>query len=203
MNLESEISRLLDLMPASGRMLTKIVSKPQQSQVINTPFPLPWQSGNRPVYINFDLWRRLSRPQRDLLLLRSVNFLTTVRWFKLDLYQGLTLVGIVGFTAELIQADAVGIVIAGGLTALAANQIWRSNHSMQRELDADQGAIKVALRRGYTEAEAARHLLDAIESVAEIERRSSLNFSELIRSQNLKAIANVSSLGVPESVKQE
>lgn len=203
MNLESEISRLLDLMPASGRMLTKIVSKPQQPKVIDLYFPMPWQSGSRPIYINFDLWRRLSRPQRDLLLLRAVSLLTTVRWFKPNLYQGLTLAGLIGLTVQITQVDAVGIVIAGSLTALAANQIWRNNHSMQRELDADETAIKVAIRRGYTEAEAARNLLQAIENVAQMEGRTSLSFSELIRAQNLKALANLSPVGVPESVKQE
>ncbi|WP_013322925.1 DUF3318 domain-containing protein [Gloeothece verrucosa] len=203
MNLESEISRLLDLMPASGRMLTKLVSKPQQAKVIDTPFPLPWKQGSRYIYINFDLWRRLSRPQRDLILLRAVSLLTNVQWFKPDLYQGVTLAALLGLTLELMQADAIGIVIAGGLTTLAARQIWRNNRSVQREIDADEGAIKVATRRGYTETEAAKHLLSGIETVAQIEGRSSLNFTELIRCQNLRAMANISPVGVPDSVKQE
>lgn len=202
MNLEAEISHLIDLMPASGRMLTKIVSKPQQAQVIDVPLPMPWQGGSRPIYINFDLWRLLSRPQRDLLLLRAVSVSTGAKWFTPDLYQGLTLAGMVGLTVQIIQADAVGMAVAGSLTALAARQIWRSNHSMQRELDADEAAIKVAIRRGYTETGAARHLLEAMETVAQIERRSSLDFSELIRSQNLRAIANLSPVGVPDSLKQ-
>jgi hypothetical protein len=201
MSLETEISRLLDMMPASGRMLTKIVSKPQQSKVIDTPFPLPWNRDSRPIYINFDLWRRLSRPQRDLLILRATNILVNIKWFKPDLYQGIVLAGLAGVAVELIQADAVGIVVAGSLSAIAANQVWRSNRSVQRELDADEGAVKVALRRGYTEPEAAQHLLSALEAVAEIEGRPSLNFNELIRCQNLRAIAKVSPVNVPETVK--
>ncbi|AFY78297.1 MAG: DUF3318 domain-containing protein [Hydrococcus sp. C42_A2020_068] len=201
MSLESEISRLLDMMPASGRMLTKIVSKPQQSKVIDTPFPMPWNRDNRPIYINFDLWRRLSQSQRDLLILRAASILTGIKWFKPDVYQGITLAGLAGVAVELIQGDAVGMIVAGGLTAIAANQIWRSNRSIQRELDADEAAIKVALRRGYTEVEAARSLLSAIEAVAELEGRPSLNFTELIRCQNLRAIAKISPVSVPETVK--
>lgn len=201
MSVESEISRLLDIMPASGRMLTKIVSKPQQSKVIDTSFPMPWNRDSRPININFDLWRRLSRPQRDLLILRTVSSLTSVKWFKPDIYQGIALAGLAGTLVEAIQVDAIGILVAGGLTAIAANQIWRSNRSVQRELDADEAAIKVALRRGYTEAEASQNLLSAIESVAEIEGRPSLNFTELIRTQNLRAIAKISGIGVPETVK--
>ena len=97
----------------------------------------------------------------------------------------------------------MGIVVATGLSAIAGTQIWRSTRSAQTELDADENAIKVATRRGYTEAEAAQHLLAALDAVAEVEGRSGLNFTELIRSQNLKAIAGLSPVSVPDTVRQE
>ena len=162
---------------------------------------LPWNQ-SRPIYINFDLWRLLSKPQRDLLLLRNVSFLCSFKWFKPDIYQGAALAGIVGTVVELLQPDAIGTALAGGLTGLAMTRIWRSNRSSQVELDADEGAIRVALRRGYNEAEAAGHLLGAIEAVAQIEGRS-LDFNELIRCQNLKAISGISAVGVPDSVRQD
>lgn len=202
MNPDPEIRRLLELMPASGRMLTKIVSKPQQTKVIESPLPRPWSQA-RPIYINFDLWRRLPKPQRDLLLLRTVCWLIGIKWFKPDLYQGVVLAGLLGGILELAQGDAVGVVVATGLSSLAGTQIWRSTRSSQAELDADENAIKVATRRGYTETEAAQHLLAALESVVQIEGRSGLNFTELIRSQNLRAIAGLSAVGVPDTVKQE
>ena len=196
----AEIRRLLDVMPASGRMMTKIISKPEQAQVIDSSFPLPWNQ-ERPIFINFDLWRRLSKPQRDLLLLRTVNWLTGVKWFKPDVYQGILVAGLLGATVELVQADAVGVVVGFGLTALAGTRIWRNNRSSQSELNADEAAIRVAQRRGYTETEAAQHLLSAIEAVAQVERRSSLDFTELIRCQNLRAIAGLSPVGVPQTFK--
>jgi hypothetical protein len=201
MNPEPEIRRLLDIMPASGRMMSKIINKPQQSTVIECDFPLPWNR-DRPIYINFDLWRLLSKPQRDLLILRTVSFLGNFKWFKLDVYQGAALAGIVGTVVELWQSDPVGIAIAGGLTGLAMTRIWRDNRSSQVELDADETAIRVALRRGYSEAEAARHLLSAMEAVAQIEGRS-LDFNELIRCQNLKVISGISAVGVPDSVRKD
>lgn len=202
MNPEPEIRRLIELMPASGRMLTKIVSKPQQTTVIESPFPPIW-SQERPIYINFDLWRRLPKPQRDMLLLRTVCWLVSIKWFKPDLYQGVVLAGLLGGIVELAQGDAVGIVVATGLSAIAGTQIWRSTRSSQSELDADENGIKVATRRGYTDIEAAQHLLAAMDSVVQIEGRYGLNFTELIRAQNLKAIAGLSSVGVPDTVKQE
>ena len=202
MNPEPEIRRLLDLMPASGRMLTKIVSKPQQTTVIESPFPLPW-SQERPIFVNFDLWRRLPKPQRDLLMLRTVSWLIGIKWFKPDLYQVVVLAGLLGGIVELVQGDAVGVVLSTSLSAIASTQIWRSTRSTESELDADAGAIKVATRRGYTESEAAQHLLSAIEAVVQIEGRSGLNFTELIRCQNLRVIAGFSPVGVPDMVKQE
>lgn len=202
MNPELEIRRLLDIMPASGRMLTKLSSKPEQSVVLDSPFPAPWMR-ERSIWINFDLWSRLSKPQRDLLILRTVSWLLGVKWFRPSLYQGAVLAGLVGAVVELAQGDAIGMIAAGGLSAIAGTQIWRNNRSSRTELDADEAALRVAQRRGYSESEAARHLLSAIEAVAEIEGRPGLNFMELLRCQNLRSIAGVSPVGVPESLKRD
>lgn len=198
----TEIRRLMDLMPASGRMMTKIVSKREQLKVIDSAFPLPWQPERR-ILINFDLWRRFSQPQRDLLLLRTVSWLTAVKWFKPDIYQGVVLAGVVGATVEMLQGDIVGTIVAGGLSAIASTRIWRFYRSSQFELNADETAIGVAQRRGYKEAEAAEHLLSAIEAVAKLEKRRHLDFLELVRCQNLRAISGLSPVGIPETLKNQ
>lgn len=193
-----EIRRLLDVMPASGRMITKIVSKPEQPKVIDASFPLPWNQ-ERPIYINFDLWFRLTKSQRDLLLLQTVSWLTEVKWFKPNIYQGVLLAGLIGGLIESTQSDVVGIAIAVGLSAIAGFRIWRTNKSPELELNADAAAIRIAQRRGYSEVEAAEYLLSAIEEIAKIEGRSGLNFTELIRCQNLRAIAGLSPVGLPKT----
>ena len=202
MNPAQEIRRLFDLMPASGRMMTKIVSGPAQTKVIDSPFPRPWHR-DRSISINFDRWGELPQPQRDLLLLRTVSWLIGIKWFQPDLSRGIVAAGVLGTFVELFQGDAVGIVAAGGLTALAASQIWRRTRSNESELTADEAAIDVACRRGYNKTEAARYLLGAIEAVARIEGRPTLSFTELIRCQNLRAIAGVSPVGVPNGVRQD
>ncbi|WAL60129.1 DUF3318 domain-containing protein [Thermocoleostomius sinensis] len=186
MNTVSEIDRLLDLMPASGRMWTKLVSAPNQSQVIAAKFPLP-RSQVRAITINFDLWEKLPQPQRDLLLLHTVCWLIGIRWFKVGLYEGLAAVGLSGMAVELLLGDVAGIVTAGGLTVVAISRIWRKNRGVQPLQDADEAAIAVAKRRGYDEADAVRHLLAGIESVAQLEGRS-LSVTELMRSQHLRSL---------------
>jgi hypothetical protein len=122
-----------------------------------------------------------------------------VKWLQPNIYQGVVLAGLVGGILEAVQADVVGVVIAGGLSAVAAIRIWRTNKSQESELTADTVAIRIAQRRGYSETEAAQHLLTAIEAVGTIEGRSGLNFSELIRCQNLKVIAGLSQVGIPKN----
>lgn len=200
---QDEVRHLIDLMPASGRMHTKIVPKPQQSRLIETPFPMPWQQGARPIYINFDLWTDLSRGERDLALLRAVCWLTGIKWFKPDLYQGVVVASLIGAGVEAGQGDAIGLLVSGGLAVLAGSQIWRKTRSVQTELDADEAAVKVAQRRGYDVEDAAQALLSSIEKIAEIEARNNLSFSELIRIQNLRKLAGRSAVGVPEGVKKE
>lgn len=200
MNPDLEIQRLRDMMPASGRMLSKIMSRPEQRQVIQAPFPPPW-NWERSIWINFDLWGELTRPQRDLLILRTVSWQTEVKWFKPGWYQGLVVAGIAGTLVELVQREMVGAVAAGTLTAIAFWQIVRANRSAELELQADTAALQVAQRRGYPEAEAAKHLLGAIEAVARIEGRTGLDFIELLRCQNLRSIAGLSSVGVPKSLR--
>lgn len=192
---ETEISRLCELMPASGRMYIKIQNKPEQRQVLDMSFPLPWQR-QKTIGINFDLWQRLTQGQRDLLLLRSVSWILGVKWFKPDIYQGATAVGVVASLGEFFEGDLVGLVGAGGLTVLAAMQVWRINRSPQRELEADEAGVRIAVRRGYTEMEAAKHLYTGIERQSQLDGKTQLDFMQLMRSQNLKTIAGVSRVGL-------
>ncbi|HEY9810916.1 MAG TPA: DUF3318 domain-containing protein [Halomicronema sp.] len=200
MHQDSEIQRLLDLLPASARMGTKIMSSPQQKVVVEIPFPMPW-AVEKLILINFDLWEKMPGQQRDLLLLRSAIWLNKIRWFKFDLYQVLMVAGVVGTLVELVQVDVVGVIVGGGLSVLAGGQVWRSNHSSGVELQADEEAIRVAQRRGYSPTDAASFLLKAIETVAKIEGRSGLNFIELIRCQNLRSLGGLSSVEVPDSLR--
>lgn len=200
MAFEPEIRRLLEVMPASGRMQTKVLAQASQVQVIHyRQVSLPFREN--PISINFDLWLRLPRPQQDLLILRAVAWLQASNWLKLELYQGVGVVGILGALVELVQLDAVGVMVAGGLTSLSALQIWRNNRGVAVELAADQEAIRVAQRRGYSEPEAARHLLAAIQAVTDLENRPSLDFTELIRCQNLRTLAGLSATAVPENLR--
>lgn len=201
-NTNAEVTRLKDLMPASGRMKTRIVMDDRQSTVVETPFPRPWHKSHA-ITLNWSLWQELSVSQRDLLFLHHVCWLTAVRLIKPELYQGVAAVGVLGTVFELFQADAVGILAAGGLTVIAAGQVWRSNTGNQAKLNADDTAIRIAQRRGYSERDAVRHLLEAIETVPLIEGRGGMNYTELLRAQQLKSRLGTIKAPPPERIRTQ
>lgn len=198
MESKAEIRRLLNVIPASSRMTVKIVSKPKQPKVIDATFPLPW-TRERVISINFNFWSSLPEPQRDLLILQKVSWLTQVKWFQPQIYQGVAIAGLVAGVMESAQGDVLGVGVATGLSAMALLRIWRGNKSSELELNADLAAIAIAQRRGYSETEAAEHLLSAIEAIAGMQKNGSLDFNELIRCQNLRAIGNLSPVGIAKN----
>ncbi len=199
-NTNAEVTRLKDLMPASGRMQIRIAIDDRQSTVIAAPFPRPWHRSH-PITINWPLWQALSVSQRDLLFLHYVCWVMGSRLLKPELYQGVTAVGALATVFELFQTDAVGILAAGGLTAIAATQVWRTKTGTQAKVDADEAAIRIAQRRGYSERDAARHLLEAIEAVPRIEGRGGLQYTELLRAQGLRAILGTVNAPPPDRIR--
>ena len=61
------------------------------------------------------------------------------------------------------------MLAAGGVTALAAWQLWRGVNGPGIEIAADDNAVQVAQRRGYSQIDAAAALMRAIEAVPPLE----------------------------------
>ena len=198
MNINEEIARLRDLLTASWRMHTAIKSKPEQLELISSLPILPWQKGTQ-ININFRLWRQLPESERDLLLLCEVSWREKTRWLQAGIYQGVAAMALLGGVVETTQGDVTGIAIAILLGTIGINQVLRGNKSSQCKVQSDNEAIAVAQKRGYTEVEAAKALLEAIPAAARLVGRSTPEFTELIRCQNLRAIAGLSKTTVPET----
>lgn len=197
-NPNAEINRLRELMPASARMKTKLMLNDRQMDVIKAEFPVPWRQTHT-VSINLNLWQQLELPERDLLFLRTVCWLTLANVLKPNWYQAVAGAGVVGGAFELTQGDAIGLLAAAGVTALATWQLWRGVKGPDIEVAADDKAVQVALRRGYDQADAASALIRAIESVPPLEGRRVLTVNELMRCQNLRTQTSFATPSVPES----
>ncbi|MBU6229912.1 MAG: DUF3318 domain-containing protein [Cyanobacteria bacterium REEB459] len=183
-------------MPASARMKTKLVLSDRQTDVIKAEFPRPWHQSHT-VTLNLELWQELAVPQRDLLFLRSICWVALANLLQPNWYQAMAGAGLLALCVELLQADAVGVLAAGGATALAGWQIWRGVRGPQIEVAADERAVQVAQRRGYSQTEAVRALIQAIEAVPGLEGRAVLNVNELLRCQSLRAQAGRSEAFAP------
>ena len=199
MNINEEISRLRDLLPASWRMTTSIKSKPEQLEAISSSQILPWTKGIQ-IGINFRLWRQLAEAERDLLVLHNISWRLQTKRLQTGAYQGVAAMSLVGGIVEAVQGDVTGIAIAILLGTIGINQIVRGNKSSQVQVQADNEAIEIAQKRGYGEAEAARALLEAIPAAARLMGRNTPEFTELIRCQNLRAIAGLSKTPIPDGV---
>ncbi|MBD2177901.1 DUF3318 domain-containing protein [Pseudanabaena sp. FACHB-1998] len=197
MNINEEIARLRDLLPASWRMYTAIKSKPEQPELISSLAILPWQKGAQ-ININFRLWRQLPESHRDMLLLHEISWRQKTKWLQTGAYQGIAAAAAIGGIVEAVQGDVTGIAIAFLLGTIGINQILRTNKSSQVQVLADNEAIEIAQKRGYTEVEAARAMLDAIPAAAKLAGRNTPEFTELIRCQNLRAIAGLSKTTIPD-----
>ncbi len=195
-----EINRLADLLPASWRMASKIRNLPDQPQVIASTHILPWSSVSE-ITINFKLWSQLAPAHQDLMLIREVAWRQQEKWFTVGAYQFVALGASVGVISQLWQSDPVGIVASGGLFAIAIRQLWQKNRSSETQLEADTEALKIAVKRGYDEITAAKTLLEAIQAVAKLEGRNAPEFIELLRCQNLRAIAGLTSITIPTELK--
>ena len=198
MNINEEIARLRDLLPASWRMTTSVKSKPEQTELISSLQILPWAKGAQ-IGINFRLWRQLPEAERDLLILREISWRQQTKWLQTGAYQGVAALALMGGIVESLQGDVTGIAIAILLGTIGVNQILRGNKSSQIQVQADNEAIAIAQRRGYAETEAARALLEAIPAAAKLSGRNTPEFTELIRCQNLKAIAGLSKTTIPDT----
>ena len=138
--------------------------------------------------------------QRDLLLLQEISWRQKTKWLQTGAYQGVAALSLVGGIVETLQGDVTGIAIALLLGTIGINQILRSNKSSQVLVEADQEAILIAQKRNYKEEEAARALLEAIPAAARLIGRNVPEFTELIRCQNLKAIAGLSKTTISDKV---
>ncbi|NJK33762.1 MAG: DUF3318 domain-containing protein [Oscillatoriales cyanobacterium SM2_2_1] len=196
----SEIARLKDLLPASWRMNTIVQAVGQTGVIGVTSARFPWQSAVE-IGINFPLWQELTLAQRDLVFLRSVAWGQEQRLYRPGRFQAVTLLAVLGGIAELAEGDLVGVAIAVLLAGVGGSQVWRQTQGSQAQLAADQEAIALCQRRGYQEQEAAQALLGAIPLLAKLEGRSTPDFVELIRCQNLRAIAGLSRMTVPTGLE--
>ncbi len=196
-----EIARLRDLLPAEWRMHNAVTFErgmPPQA-IASTPI-LPWARTVR-VTLDSSLWWQLPQESRDLLFLREVTWRQSSRWVRWGAYQGVVATAVAGSVVELVQGDPAGIAIGALLATVAAVRIVRDSRSPRQEVEADSEAVEIAEKRGYTRAIAAKHLLEGIDRLASLENRPSLSFTELVRVQNLRAIAGLSAVGMPSDLE--
>lgn len=187
-NLQEEIQRLRDLLPASLRPLLTIEAMPYgaNDRLLRVKPRPPWQPTGT-LQIDFSRWANIPQPQRDLLFLREAGWFDSRNWLQPGLYQGLAVSGVLATVLELTLQNPLSVVLAGGVTGLAVRQIWSGMNSDTAHFDADEFALRRAQYRGYDRRSAARHLVLALENVQRVDKS---DVQIVMRLQRLKAIAS-------------
>ncbi len=182
---QEETERLRDLLPASLRPLISIVPNFGGDALLLSRRKAPWQPQGT-IAIDFRRWQGIPQPQRDLLFLREVGWFDNRNWLQPGFYQSLALMGGITTLAELSLQHPFSALLAGGITALSARQIWQNLNRESAHFDADEFALRRAQYRGYARQEAAQHLVDGLEQTLKLDPTDILT---ALRLQRLKAIA--------------
>lgn len=162
-----EFQRLKLLMPAEIQHYVRITSASSSK----TSLIQIHRDGAERLAIEIDLknWQKLEQSQRDLLFWHHVfriqnHTLPSSNWESLVIKGGLLF-----SAAELIAQNLVAFAIALVLIGFSAHQLYQNNRGEQAVkvlTEADQGAIALALQRGYSWGQAHASMKAAIQYLA-------------------------------------
>jgi len=170
----SEIQRLKALLP--DELNTRVVIV--RSTEVKQPLIATAKTGRDRYAVQIDLlrWQPLPLAQRDLLFWHEVARVQagTVKTFPWELvvFSSGLMVSLIELVGQNLLQFSAALVVVG----LAGNQLYQRNRgerSLREATTADQGAIALATKFGYTSSSAHGHLRDALDFFVRQTRQSS------------------------------
>jgi len=161
---------------------------------VNPPLVRSEEIGKDEIEIQIDLakWENLSIDQRNLLFWHEVARIQNDTIPKEGWEMAALAIGLGGAVGELWVQDALLLILALGLCGISGYRLWQKNNGdkiLKEALDADQKAINLATRFGYTLPNAYKSLGSAFKTLIELtpNRRQRKRYEE--RLQALKRSA--------------
>jgi Protein of unknown function (DUF3318) len=154
--LPSELKAWVKIMPADGVRPKLIASE---------------EAGRDEVVILLDMlrWERLAEDQRNLLFWHEVARVQNDTVSRDGWEIAALAVGLGGAVGELWVQNGMLFMLAVGVCGVAGFQLWRrgtSKKDVRNLVEADQGAIRLAVRNGYALPTAYRSLGSALKILA-------------------------------------
>jgi hypothetical protein len=146
----TEIRRLQDLLPPELQAWVKVLN----ADGVRPPLISCEEAGGDEVVVLVDMvrWERMPEDQRNLLYWHEVARIQNDAVPKDGWEVAALAIGLGGAVGELWVQNGLLFVLALGICGVAGFQLWRkgtSKKDIRNLIEADQGAIRLAVRNGY------------------------------------------------------
>jgi len=164
----NELRRLKTLLPPELQSWVTV----EGSTEVNPPLIRCEEIGRDEVEIQVDLakWENLALDQRNLLFWHEVARIQNDTIPREGWEMAALAIGLGGAVGELWVQDGLLLLLALGLCGVSGYRLWRKNNGdkvMQEAMEADEKAIALATRFGYTLPNAYKSLGSAFKTLIE------------------------------------
>jgi Sec-independent protein translocase protein TatA len=164
----SELRRLRSLLPPELQSWVMVES----TTAVNPPLITSEEIGKDEVEIQIDLvkWDQLAKDQRNLLFWHEVGRIQNDTIPKDGWEMAALAIGLGGAVGELWVQDGLLLMLAVALCGFSGYRLYRKNNNektLKESCDADERAIALAVRFGYTLPNAYKSLGSALKILIE------------------------------------
>lgn len=164
----NELRRLKTLLPPELQSWVIV----EATTEVNPPIIRSEEIGRDEVEIQIDLakWENLSLDQRNLMFWHEVARIQSDTIPKEGWEMAALAIGLGGAVGELWVQDGLLLILALGLCGISGYRLWQKNNgekTMQVLIDADEKAIALATRFGYSVPNAYKSLGSALKTLIE------------------------------------
>ncbi|XHX81241.1 MAG: DUF3318 domain-containing protein [Stenomitos frigidus ULC029] len=186
----SELRRLRTLLPPELQSWVSV----EGTTAVNPPLVTCEEIGKDEVEIQIDMvkWEQLATDQRNLLFWHEVARIQSDTIPKDGWEMAALAIGLGGAVGELWVQDGLLLLLALGLCGVSGWRLWQKNNTektMKEVLDADEKAIALATRFGYTLPNAYKSLGSALKVLIEQSSKKRLRSKYEARLDALKKSA--------------
>jgi len=164
----SELRRLRTLLPPELQSWVSV----EGTTAVNPPLITSEEIGKDEVEIQIDMvkWEQLATDQRNLLFWHEVARIQNDTIPRDGWEMAALAIGLGGAVGELWVQDGLLLLLALGLCGVSGWRLWQKNNTektLKETLDADEKAIALATRFGYTLPNAYKSLGSALKVLIE------------------------------------
>ncbi|MBF2025290.1 MAG: DUF3318 domain-containing protein [Oscillatoriales cyanobacterium C42_A2020_001] len=200
----SELRRLRGLLPPELQSWVSV----EATTAVNPPLIVSEEIGKDEVEVQIDMvkWEQLATDQRNLLFWHEVGRIQNDTIPKDGWEMAALAIGLGGAVGELWVQDGLLLILALALCGVSGWRLWQKNNSdkvIQELIDADERAIALATRFGYSLPNAYKSLGSALKTLIEQSPKKKLRSRYESRLDALKKSAAKAKAKMKEQTVEE